>query len=268
MDFYEFFTVQVFNNSLFAFQHWTNYPRFVQYTLHKSGRGAKARADPPTPRFSPSLVNYHDLYIFVSGGENPRKNTEKLTSVDRYDIANDRWSPSGAVPPLNQKRHSHSSCTLGDFIYVCCGYDGSLFLSSIERLNVKALHASRLAVPQDWAFLCLKQPLDSETFKGRRNTLFAPISDKDLIILGGMGKLGRMGSGYIVDIELMSMERVFDDMGFRFGTESNQCQPITLTQQVQQIAGLVTDQNNSMHLIAYKRGQPKVTILQKIGKYQ
>ena len=76
------------------------------------------KATPTTGRDRPSLVNFKNRFIFVSGGTNPQNWDQYYRSVEYYDIATDTWS---AAAPLNKSRSYHSSCSLGDFIYVFCG---------------------------------------------------------------------------------------------------------------------------------------------------
>ena len=59
-----------------------------------------------------------------------------MRSVEEYDIKKDAWV---RVASLNECRHSHSSCTLGDKLYTFGGSDGvnQTFSDSIESLDVK-----------------------------------------------------------------------------------------------------------------------------------
>ena len=90
------------------------------------GLAATEKAGPSTKRMWPSLASYHDKYLFVTGGMG-------LVSVEYYDISMDKWEQG---PDLNIPRQSHSSCALGDKLYVCCGSDYAEPLRSIERLDV------------------------------------------------------------------------------------------------------------------------------------
>ena len=74
----------------------------------------------------------------MSGGWTPEGNTQGIDSVEYYDISSDQWSfvPANLIEP----RAFHSSCALGDWIYVMFGrtVDGE-FLNSFERLDAKLL---------------------------------------------------------------------------------------------------------------------------------
>ena len=105
------------------------------------------RACPPTARLYPSLVNFADEVIFVSGGST-LKIYEWYETVDRYSIKEDKWS---TAPNLNHARNGHSSCVLGDTIFTFCGYNGdSDFLSSIESLNARALIDGFISPEPEW----------------------------------------------------------------------------------------------------------------------
>jgi len=55
-------------------------------------------------------------YIFISGCPNLGNGYEK--NVQRYDTLTDRWK---ILPELNIGRVHHSSCTLGNTLYVLGG---------------------------------------------------------------------------------------------------------------------------------------------------
>ena len=64
-------------------------------------------------RGSPSLTNYKDSHVFLTGGENQsldrKKKSDYLSSVEVYNIETDTWFPA---PSLKRARFSHSSCSL------------------------------------------------------------------------------------------------------------------------------------------------------------
>lgn len=81
--------------------------------IHRTGASATL-----TDRAAPSICNFVDEFIFFSGGFN-HDTLESIDSVDIFDVHTDRWSSK--APHLNQARAFHSSCTLGNMIYVLCG---------------------------------------------------------------------------------------------------------------------------------------------------
>ena len=95
------------------------------------------KAYPFTIRISAAIANFKDSHIFVSGGETEIRG-RTLKSVEYYSIKADSWS---TAPNMNTKRDSHSSCSLGDFVYVSCGSNGNRDTNCVERLNAKKLLA-------------------------------------------------------------------------------------------------------------------------------
>ena len=68
-------------------------------------------------RCMPSLTNFKNEYVYVSGGMNP-ESKYIMASVDRYEISTNTWSKT---QPMTKPRSCHSSCALNDFIFVFCG---------------------------------------------------------------------------------------------------------------------------------------------------
>ena len=60
---------------------------------------------------NPALINYKDKEVFMTG---------ESGMTFHYSIRLDRWSEG---PCAIQSRSKHSGCSLGDYIYVSCGYD-------------------------------------------------------------------------------------------------------------------------------------------------
>ena len=86
-------TVQV-RSDLYGFNHRDAVTRFVQYTgIHRGAPELKAieKAKPLKPRVYPSLVNFMDSYIFVSGGEEIYSTGTYLSSMNVFIVAQDRW---------------------------------------------------------------------------------------------------------------------------------------------------------------------------------
>ena len=73
-------------------------------------------------------------FIFISGGH--EQNYLILKDVERYDCIADRWE---SLPELNYARINHSSCILGNTLYVIGGWDAYFDYSarkSIEKLSI------------------------------------------------------------------------------------------------------------------------------------
>ena len=87
-----------------------------------------------THRAAPSICNYVEEFIFFSGGFDPNT-MESIKTVDIYDVHTDRWSTD--APPLNQARAFHSSCALGNMLYVLCGRQKNRLINSIESIDAQ-----------------------------------------------------------------------------------------------------------------------------------
>ena len=112
--------------------------RLVLYsglTMGSSEIKATEKAKPLKPRGCPSLVNFADKYIFVSGGEDlsPGLLTkEYFSSTEIYNVRRNKWR---RAPRLNQPRANHSTRVAGDFLYTCCGSSGVGKINSIEAFD-------------------------------------------------------------------------------------------------------------------------------------
>ena len=80
------------------------------------------------------MCNYSDKFIYISGGESLGNYDTIVDKVVRYNIDTEVWED---VVNLNVGRNIHSSCTLNDTIYVVGGVNGSKFISTMEKLDIK-----------------------------------------------------------------------------------------------------------------------------------
>ena len=84
-----------------------------------------------------SFCSMADQFVFATGGIGWTVGI--LTSVERYDIANDAWEE---MPHLNESRADHSSCALATAVYVFGGFKGlHTWLTSVEKLETRDLKA-------------------------------------------------------------------------------------------------------------------------------
>ena len=86
------------------------------------------------------MTNYENELIIVSGGREIKFQLDEvevaLQTVDVYLIEKDKWI---IAPDMINARLSHSSCVLGEYIYVTGGHDGYVAFNRIERLNLAQL---------------------------------------------------------------------------------------------------------------------------------
>lgn len=138
LDFEEgYYTVQAGNEVVFFSRsgdgqsphHFTKESQTSRVKIHETGMAAAL-----THRAAPSICNYVEEFIFFSGGFDPNT-MESIKTVDIYDVHTDRWSTD--APPLNQARAFHSSCALGNMLYVLCGRQKNRLINSIESIDAQ-----------------------------------------------------------------------------------------------------------------------------------
>ena len=182
-----------------------------------------------------------------------------LHFIHIYDIENDEWKMG---PRMIRGRQSHSSCSEGDYVYVCGGQDSSAYLNSIERFNVTKYVEHGLE--QAWQLLELKQGGLGlwSTFSGRCQPLMAPLAESQILILGGRELFGFLSDGFILDTETLSLTRVISGYFNKLmicAPGNNHC-----TQRGKHwssVTGLVWQTNCQIHLVEYREGQSEATIL-------
>ena len=98
-----------------------------------------------------------------------------------YSITTNVWS---SAPILNEARNSHSSCVLDGKIFAFCGsstQDKNRQLPSMEILDAQAVVNGIENV--EWLLISLTQM--NANFEPRSHPLVAPVSDDEIVILGG-----------------------------------------------------------------------------------
>lgn len=141
-DFCDVLTIQV-RQSVFTYINAKD-PLWLEYTCLQPGHISHERRTPTDlMRMSPALANYKDKVIFFSGGLNGFKSPiavreEDAKKVQFYSVAKDIWREA---PNMIVGRSYHSSCCLGDKVYVFAGSNCATHvpINSIESLDVKAM---------------------------------------------------------------------------------------------------------------------------------
>ena len=126
-------------------------------------------------------------FVYISGGYD--QNFVILKDVERYDSIRDRWE---SLPELNYARMNHSSCTLGNTLYVIGGWDAYFDYgarNSIEKLSnidVDIIYDSDTSefngFYNHWQLI---KPINS--FRPRTCPAFCAWNKHEIIILGGVG---------------------------------------------------------------------------------
>lgn len=98
-------------------------------------------------------------------------------TVDQYFIDSDIWTDD--TPLLNVARQGHSSCALGENIYVFGGVgEGNVDLNSIERLNLNVANLLNDDFQSQWTLI-------QTTLQPQLLSLIYPINKRDILVLGG-----------------------------------------------------------------------------------
>jgi len=122
-------------------------------------------------RQSPALCLFKNSFVYASGGKG-------RNCAERFDIETRSWEK---VAKMNVVRYQHSSCALGDQIYIFCGMrdsseaqDKDFYFPTIERLEVGKTRAF-------WEEVNLE---DSPTVF-LISPAVAPLNKNEILILGG-----------------------------------------------------------------------------------
>ena len=82
-----------------------------------------------------SLTNFKNLLIILSGGS-VTSGHASVYKVSSFNIKQNKWRDE---PELNNKRRCHSSCSLGESVYVFAGFKAfGDYEGSVESLKVDA----------------------------------------------------------------------------------------------------------------------------------
>ena len=108
--------------------HYNAKDAFTKISNIDSLRKKTSLASPSARGLFSALTGYMGAtgsFIFLTGG----MKTTSLATVEVYSVDRDEWIQ---CPDLNNARNSHSSCILGDKLYVSGGCAGRLTIDSIE----------------------------------------------------------------------------------------------------------------------------------------
>jgi N-acetylneuraminic acid mutarotase len=122
----------------------------------------------PSPRFGHQSALVEEK-LYVSGG---RTKSGVASSVHSFDPFLEFWTEEkyhGAPPP---KLYDGACASAGHHLYVCCGYDGSRYQSSLHQLDTKL---------GTWKQFSSGGPMMRK--RGSRMVTY----DNKLVLLGGYG---------------------------------------------------------------------------------
>ena len=111
-----------------------------------------------------TLYNRQGIFI-IGGNDGPRR----YDSVHWLDLQTKRFTDA---PSLNHARSGHSTAIHNGVIYVVGGFDGNIWLDTIESLNVQANETS-------WNIFTVPG------FTARSYPLVCPLNENELLVAGG-----------------------------------------------------------------------------------
>ena len=120
----------------------------------------------------PSLCKASDEFLFLIGGAN---RDDYMNSCVRYDVQKNQWEDMSF---LNEGRMSHSSCFLGDKIYVFAGRNAQGLIDSIESLKITIDPTQQFT--KNWKLI-----YEENEFEPREALLCAPLNESEIVIMGG-----------------------------------------------------------------------------------
>ena len=190
-----------FNPGVFRKFLWSSFTEFDKESVVK-----KELKDPFfDKRVGFSLANFYDQMIFFSGGQ-LTESSEKFSEVFYYKTQTDEWI---RAPAFNQVRFGHSSCFLGDTLYVYGGGSRGDSMFPMERLtNVSGtLDASS----SSWEIIQINAERDFGFLMVPQNH-----SEKILIFRTGQDAFGNQSlNSFMVDPKKMTEEEKSSYAGFQ-----------------------------------------------------
>ena len=128
--------------------------------------------------------------------------------MEYYSVKTDCWSLS--VPEMHQARCSHSSCSLGTKIYVFGGTtrtaaSDSEPLQTSEKIECLDAGTFLSGTIVRWNILDLPSQSCLTT---RSRSLMCPISDSELVILGGNSKGTNLADAILLDTSVCTIRQL------------------------------------------------------------
>ncbi|KRX01567.1 hypothetical protein PPERSA_01470 [Pseudocohnilembus persalinus] len=143
-----------------------------------------------TPRKEHGSVTVGSKYVYVIGGYNSQKK-EMLSSCERYDIKQDKWS---YIPSMSVKKCAIAVCQQSDkYIYVMGGFDGKNRLQTIEKYDINE---------EKWEIL------DVTLQNALSNSAAIALDDKEILILGGGNDEGFSYKSYSYDTKNQTIQQI------------------------------------------------------------
>jgi len=126
--------------------------------------------------------------------------------VHALDLKNNTWQQIG---DLNMARDNHSSCSVGEMIFVVCGDQDLAKLNSIEMLDYGYNKEST------W------QLIKIEGLTPRISPLVSALTDVSILIMGGFDGREHLSDAFIYDFCGQNIRQVIKQGSLKFMCQSN-----------------------------------------------
>ena len=175
------------------------------------------------------LANHRNNTIYLSGGWGT---TGYTNAVVAYELADESTK---TIQALNVPRSAHTSCILADKLFVFGGIDSSIaHIGLIEVLDITNL-------AKGWELI--KEP----PIPGGLRPLMTAINETELLMVGGMGSLGRQSSCYTYNTSDKSETHVTSKTGEMLFQGCGQASVMSDGS----IITLIQFENNELRLVCY-----------------
>ena len=138
-------------------------------------------------------------------------------------------------------RSEHASYTLGENLFVFCGWDGTQYLSSIEILNVTVKQAP-------W------ESLNLSALTKRGSPCVCPISNNEFLIMGGYA-----GACYLSDILIFNTDTKTAELKQNLPETQFACSTSAVKESDDSVIALVGDRDISPFMVRYTRSTNVLT---------
>ena len=174
-------------------------------------------ATPRVKRDCFALCNLQNTALFLTGGTNNEQHLDTLNSVECYNIEKNEWVKA---PSLNINRQMHSSCAIGNSVYVFCGIGYfKCSINSIEKLS----NATSVSTSSRWQVIFPNR----DHLSPRVWPATCAINSQKILLLGGevQSSKSKSNDAVIFDVRTETTQKVdFQSPNIApFSALSNQC---------------------------------------------
>ena len=156
-----------------------------------------------------AFVSFQNSHIVASGGKN--QSGESSKAVEIYHIKENKWI---MAPSMNLARYSHTSCILGNYVYIA-SVSARNMQDSVERFDMQSYLKNAGSI--SWQLIIAR---GYDSFRPPKTvSLMAPLNDSEIIILDSFKKDQQQNTALVFNTSKMSFKEV--DQPFTFLVRNN-----------------------------------------------